>query len=72
MPLYAEVFEAADALDRLEAFASLNGPRFYRLPPNEDTLTLVRERWEVPGEYPFGPDKVVPLRAGEAMRWRVL
>lgn len=71
LPLYAEVFEAAGALDRLEAFASLHGPRFYRLPVNEDTITLVRESWQVPGEYPFGPDKVVPLRAGETLRWRV-
>jgi dihydroorotase len=71
LPLYAEVFEAAGALDRLEAFASVHGPRFYRLPVNEDSITLVRESWRVPGEYPFGPDKVVPLRAGETMRWRV-
>jgi dihydroorotase len=71
LPLYAEVFEAAGALDRLEGFASVHGPRFYRLPVNEATVTLVREPWQVPGEYTFGPDKVVPLRAGETMRWKV-
>jgi dihydroorotase len=71
LSVYAEVFESAGALDRLEAFASLNGARFYGLPVNEDTVTLVRESWQVPGEYAFGPDKVVPLRAGETMRWRL-
>ena len=71
LPLYAEIFDAAGALDRLEGFASLHGPRFYRLPANDDTITLVRENWQVPGEYPFGPDKVVPLRAGETVRWQV-
>ncbi|HEY1328938.1 MAG TPA: dihydroorotase [Casimicrobiaceae bacterium] len=72
LPLYAEAFEAAGALDKLEAFASENGPRFYGLPANEDTVTLAREPWTVPSEYPFGSGTVVPLRAGETMRWRVV
>ena len=68
---YAEVFEAAGALDRLEAFASEFGARFYGLPLNEDTVTLQREPWTVPAHYAFGDDTVVPLRAGETLHWRV-
>jgi dihydroorotase len=71
LELYAEAFEQAGALAHLEPFASLNGPRFYGLPPNEGTVTLVRESWEVPAEYPLGEDTVVPLRAGERIRWRL-
>jgi dihydroorotase len=71
LPLYAEVFEGAGALDRLEGFASLHGPAFYRLPVNEERVTLVREPWQVPVEYAFGPDAVGPLRAGETLRWRM-
>jgi dihydroorotase len=71
LPLYAEAFEAAGALDRLAAFASEHGPRFYGLAPNTDTVTLVRESWTVPRELRFGDATVVPLRAGETMRWRV-
>jgi dihydroorotase len=71
LPLYAEAFEAAGALDRLETFASEHGPRFYGLAPNADLVTLVRESWTVPREYAFGDATVVPLRAGETMRWRV-
>lgn len=70
--LYAEVFDAAGALDRLEAFASLNGPAFYGLAPNADTITLVRESWTVPLSYPYlGSDPVVPLRAGEQIGWKL-
>ncbi|MBL0289821.1 MAG: dihydroorotase [Betaproteobacteria bacterium] len=69
--LYAEAFDAAGALDRLEGFASFFGADFYRLPRNRDTITLVREPWTVPASYPFGDDTVVPLRAGEPVRWRV-
>ena len=72
LELYAEVFEAAGALDRLEDFASVFGARFYGLPPNEARITLARETWTVPAHYPFGDDTVVPLRAGETMRWRVV
>ncbi|MFI4925854.1 MAG: dihydroorotase, partial [Vicinamibacteria bacterium] len=61
----------AGALDRLEGFASLHGAAFYGLPAHDDTVTLRRESWTVPAEYPCGGDTIVPLRAGETMRWRV-
>jgi dihydroorotase len=70
--LYAEAFEAADALAKLQGFASEHGAAFYGLPYNEGTVTLVKESWEVPTAYPFGLDEVVPLRAGERMHWRVV
>ncbi len=70
--LYAEVFEAAGALDRLEAFASLNGAAFYGLLPNADRITLQRKRWDVPASYDYlGADPLVPLRAGESIGWRL-
>jgi len=69
--LYAEAFEAAGALDKLEAFASHNGPDFYGLPRNTDTITLVREEWRVPESLPFAGETLVPLRAGETLRWRL-
>ena len=70
--LYAEAFESRNALDKLEAFASLNGPRFYGLPANTDRITLVREDWTAPASLPFGELTVIPLRAGETLRWRLL
>ncbi len=70
--LYAEAFENEGALDRLEAFASFHGADFYALPRNTDTITLQRDEWTVPAEYPLGAHTVVPLRAGESVRWRVL
>ncbi|MCJ8321862.1 MAG: dihydroorotase [Colwellia sp.] len=69
--LYAEVFEQANALDKLEAFASLNGPNFYQLPINQDTITLVKSSWEVPKSIDFGKEQVVPIRAGESIVWQV-
>ena len=71
LPLYAEAFEAAGALDKLEAFASHFGADFYGLPRNADKVTLRRRPWTVPREYPFDGDPVVPLRAGETLAWRV-
>ncbi|PZP64404.1 MAG: dihydroorotase [Azospira oryzae] len=71
LELYAEAFEAAGALDKLEAFASFNGPAFYGLPRNAGTVTLVREPWRVPETYPFGDEVVVPMRAGERIAWRL-
>ncbi len=68
--LYAEAFDAAGALDKLEAFASFNGPDFYQLPRNTDTLSLVREAWQVPTALSYGNDELVPLRAGEYVQWR--
>ncbi|HEY0634288.1 MAG TPA: dihydroorotase [Gammaproteobacteria bacterium] len=70
--LYAEAFEQAGALDKLEGFTSHFGADFYRLPRNRDTLTLAQQSWEVPASYPFGNEKLIPLRAGESMRWKVL
>lgn len=69
--LYAEVFEQANALDKLEAFASLNGPAFYKLPVNTDKITLVKEAWPVPETLSFGQDKLIPIRAGEEIQWQV-
>jgi dihydroorotase len=69
--LYAEAFEAADALDRLEGFASLFGPAFYGLPVNVERINLVREPWPVPESLGFGADSVIPLRAGESVAWRL-
>ncbi len=72
LELYAEVFDAAGALDRLEAFASHHGADFYRLPRNTGTVTLRREAWTVPEALPLGGDgEVVPLRAGETVAWRL-
>ncbi|HKO88872.1 MAG TPA: dihydroorotase [Burkholderiales bacterium] len=71
LELYAEAFDQAGALDRLEAFASFNGPDFYRLPRNRDAITLHREEWEVPKHYPFGDANLTPLRAGEKLHWRL-
>ncbi|MDK3025318.1 dihydroorotase [Cupriavidus taiwanensis] len=70
MELYAEAFDAAGALDKLEAFASFNGPAFYGLPRNTGTLTLEREDWELPAELPYGDTTLVPLRGGETLRWK--
>ncbi|MBD3850457.1 MAG: dihydroorotase [Acidobacteria bacterium] len=69
--LYVEVFEDADALDLLEGFASHHGADFYGLARNEGEVVLVREEWAVPMTYAFGDHEVVPLRAGETVRWRV-
>jgi dihydroorotase len=72
LALYAEAFEDAGALDRLEAFASHYGADFYGLPRNATTVTLVREPWTVPERLRFGDTTLVPLRAGETLRWRVV
>ncbi len=69
--LYAEAFEAAGALDKLEGFASFYGADFYGLPRNADTITLVREPWEIPAELNFGANKLTPLRAGEMVNWKI-
>jgi dihydroorotase len=70
--LYAEAFERAGALNKLEGFASFHGADFYGLPRNRGNIILENESWEVPAHYPFGDDKLVPLRAGEQIHWRVL
>lgn len=69
--LYAEIFEDLGALDKLEAFASFYGPDFYNLPRNTDTITLIKNSWQAPTEMAFANDVVVPLRAGETLRWQL-
>ena len=69
MELYAQAFDRANALDKLEGFASLHGPDFYGLPRNSGTITLVRQSWTLPGELPMGESTVVPLNGGETMDW---
>ncbi len=69
--MYAEVFEDAGALERLEGFATQFGARFYGLTPHDETVTLRREAWTLPSDYAFGAQTIVPLRAGETLRWRV-
>jgi hypothetical protein len=65
--LYAEAFDLAGALDKLEAFASFHGPDFYGLPRNRERITLHRESWTVPVAQPFGDTELVPMRAGESI-----
>jgi dihydroorotase len=72
LEFYAEVFDELDALDRLEAFAAHFGADFYQLPRNSDTVTLRRVAWDAPGSLPLGERELVPLRAGEAIRWQVV
>jgi dihydroorotase len=71
LELYAEAFEAAGALDKLEAFASFHGADFYRLPRNTGTVTLKREPWALPAEMPFADATIKPLRAGETLNWKL-
>jgi dihydroorotase len=71
LELYAEAFERAGALDRLEAFASFNGPDFYGLPRNADRVVLQRQPWTLPEALPFGDATIKPLRAGETLNWRL-
>lgn len=72
LELYAEAFDSVGALDKLEAFASFNGPDFYRLPRNSGTVTLRRESWTVPATLAYLDDApLVPLRAGETLAWKL-
>ena len=71
MELYAEAFDAAGALDKLEGFASQFGADFYGLPRNASTITLKREPWTVPEVLPFPEAGLVPLRAGDTLNWRM-
>ena len=72
LELYAEVFDDLEALDRLEDFAAKRGADFYGLPYNTDTVTLRRVRSTVPETLPLGDTQLVPLRAGEDLRWQVI
>lgn len=69
--LYAEAFEKANALDKLESFASFNGADFYRLPRNTATITLRRETWTVPASYGKDEISITPLKANEALLWKL-
>ena len=71
LELYAEAFDAVGALDKLEAFASFNGPAFYGLPRNTGTLTLREEQWTLPEAVPFGDAQLKPLRGGETLNWKM-
>ena len=71
LELYAEAFDRAGALDRLERFASFNGPDFYGLPRNTDRVTLRRETWTPPASFRFGEAELKPLRSGESLAWRL-
>ena len=72
MELYAEAFDTAGALHKLEAFASFNGPDFYSLPRNLGSITLVKESWTPPASFAFGAGELKPLRSGEALPWRLV
>ncbi|MDJ0897205.1 MAG: dihydroorotase [Xenococcus sp. MO_188.B8] len=72
MELYTEVFERADALDKLEAFASFYGPDFYQLSRNTEQITLTKTTWRIPDEVPFIESGLVPLLAGQEMTWQMV
>jgi len=72
LEMYAEAFDAAGALDKLEAFASFNGPAFYGLPRNTGTVTLRKQAWTLPEKVPFGDAELKPLRGGETVAWRIV
>ena len=72
MELYAEVFEAVNALDKLEGFASFFGPDFYRLPRNTEQVTLQKREWVIPNELTLGDTVLVPLDAGRALGWKMI
>jgi dihydroorotase len=69
--MYAEAFEAAGALDKLEAFASFYGADFYGLPRNSDSITLIKQAWTAPEQLPLGSDTIYPLRGGEQIHWQL-
>ncbi len=69
--IYTSIFEQQGVLDKLEAFASFNGPDFYGLPRNSKTITLIKEEWQIPDEYPMGADKLVPFLAGQTINWKL-
>lgn len=71
LELYAQIFEELGCLDKLEAFASFNGPDFYGLPRNSDTVTLVREPWQMPDQVLVGEEPLVPFYAGQTLNWKV-
>ncbi len=72
LELYAEAFDAVGAIDKLEAFASFNGPAFYGLPRNAGRVTLRKQEWQLPETVPFGETVLKPLRGGETLGWKLL
>ncbi len=69
--IYTSIFEQQNALDKLEAFASFNGPDFYGLPHNSKTITLIKENWSIPDEYPLGNETLIPFLAGQTIDWKL-
>jgi len=69
--LYATIFEQINALDKLEAFASFNGPDFYGLPRNTASITLLKQDWTIPDTYPLADETLVPFLAGETLHWKL-
>jgi dihydroorotase len=72
MELYAEAFDAAGAIDKLEAFASFNGPDFYELPRNTGHITLTKQSWMPADSFAFGEAELKPLRSGESLAWQLV
>ena len=70
--LYAEVFDQACALDKLEAFASTNGPDFYGMPRNSATIVLKKQSWQIPDSLSFGDTQLIPLGAGTTLNWKLV
>jgi dihydroorotase len=70
--LYAEVFEQAGALDKLEAFASFHGADFYQMPRNRDRITLKKECWVIPEQLQFADETLIPLYAGKSLAWKMI
>jgi dihydroorotase len=70
--IYTSIFEQQNALDKLEAFASFNGPDFYGLPRNTNSITLIKEDWQVPDHYTLGDDTLVPFLAGQTINWKLV
>ena len=71
LEMYAEAFDAAGALDKLEGFASLHGPAFYGLPSGMGMVTLRRQPWQIPESLAFGNARIKPLRGGETLSWKL-
>jgi len=72
MAFYAEVFEQEDKLEKLEAFASFHGADFYQLPRNTAHITLKKEDWKIPVQLEFAKEKLIPLRAGQRLSWKIV
>lgn len=71
LELYAEIFEQAKALDKLEGFASFFGADFYQLPHNQEKITLKKESWLIPGSLTYGTERLIPFRANESVQWKI-